>query len=91
MHRFEGSLALELSQAGIDKPLVGAEPPHATDVPGEVAILDASADRVIVLGRDGTFLRQYRHSSLVQMTALVVSPGGSFVFAGGKLQQVTWE
>ena len=91
VHRFDDDIVLRLSQAGIDTPLAAAEPPQATSEPGNVAILDPSHDRVVILGFDGTFIRQYQHEDFAQITALVVSDRGSFVFSGGTLRSVGWE
>ena len=91
VREFEGALALELSQAGIDARLSTAEPPQSTWVPGEIAVLDPANDRVVVLGADGSFVRQYRHAAFARVTALVISDRGSYVFSGGQLRRITWE
>jgi len=91
VHRFDGGVALKLSLGGIDSPLLEAEPPQDMGGTGNIALLDPSQDRVVVVSSDGTFVRQYRHDAFAQITALVVSQRGSFVVSGGALQSVVWE
>ncbi|MFQ5380297.1 MAG: hypothetical protein ACE5EF_01560 [Dehalococcoidia bacterium] len=91
IHRFDKAVALKLSLAGIDTPLVAAEPPQDMGGTGNIAILDPSMDRVVVASSDGTFVRQYRHEDFAQITALVTSQRGSFVVSGGALRTVIWE
>ncbi len=90
VRRFSGELALELSQAGIDEPLQAAETPRALEFANEIAVLDAAADRIIVLGRDGTFLRQYRHDDLANLTAFATRGEFGYVFSGEQLRRITF-
>ena len=90
VRRYSGQLALELSEAGIDRRLVSPEPALPLAKNGDLAILDAPNDRVVVLRRDGAFDRQYRHKELQQMSALAVRNGVGYVFAGGKLKRIAW-
>lgn len=89
IHRFAGELALELSEAGIDMRLTSPEPPQALDR-GEIAIADPANNRIVVLRRDGTFDRQYRHDDFAGLTGFSVSADGAWVFSGGHLRRVTW-
>lgn len=89
IQRFSGQVTLALSQAGIDKPLSAATTPWVLP-DGGIALPDASNDRIVVLGRDGTFLRQYRHEELVHVTALAVRDDAGYVFSDGKLLRLTW-
>ena len=88
IHRYSGELSLVLSEAGIDKPLVAAETPRVLGDGGEVAVLDPANDRIVVLGRDGTFLRQYRHDDFLAVTAFAVRDGIGYVFSGQQLRRV---
>lgn len=89
VHRFAGELALELSEAGIDTRLTSPEPPQALDQ-GEIAIADPAHNRIVVLRRDGTFDRQYRHPDFAGMTGFSITEDGAWVFSGGHLRRVTW-
>ena len=90
VRRYSGALTLVLAQAGIDKPLGAAATPHLLGVASEVAILDASADRIVILGQDGTFARQYRHEDLKNLTAFTVRSGYGYVISGEQLRRVTF-
>ena len=90
VRRFSGELTLELSQAGIDEPLQAAATPRALEFANEIAVLDAAADRIIVLGRDGTFLRQYRHDDLANLTAFATRGEFGYVFSGEQLRRITF-
>ncbi len=91
VHRYAGQLALVLSEAGIDERLVAPEAPQPLSRNGEIAVLDASNDRIVVLRRDGTFDRQYQHKDFEAMTAFVVTEdGAAYVFSGGILRRVTF-
>ncbi len=88
--RFSGELTLELSQAGIDRPLRAAARPWTDGPAGELAFLDASADRIVVLGRDGAFRRQYRHEDLRGLTAFAARAGYGYAFSGEQLRRITF-
>ncbi len=90
VRRYSGALTLVLAQAGIDKPLGAAATPHLLGVASEVAILDASADRIVILDQDGTFARQYRHEDLENLTAFAVRSGYGYVISGEQLRRVTF-
>ncbi len=90
VRRFSGQLSLELSQAGIDKRLIAPEPAQPLTPNGELAILDAPNDRIVVLRRDGAFDRQYRHKDFQAMSAFAVRGAAAYIFSGGKLRKVTW-
>ena len=90
IRRFSGGLALELSQAGIERPLSAAATPYLLEFANEIAVLDASADRVVILGRDGTFVRQYRHEDLENLTAFTMRDGYGYVISGEQLRRVTF-
>ena len=90
VRRYSGALTLVLAQAGIDKPLGAAATPHLLGVASEVAILDASADRIVILGQDGAFARQYRHEDLENLTAFTVRSGYGYVISGEQLRRVTF-
>jgi hypothetical protein len=89
IHRFAGELALELSEAGIDMRLTSPEPPQAL-VQGEIAVADPAHNRIVVLRRDGTFDRQYRHDDFAGLTGFSLTPDGAWIFSGGHLRRVTW-
>lgn len=89
LRRYTGDLTLVLSQAGIDKPLTAAAAPWAFD-DGHIALADPANDRIVVLNRDGTFVRQYRNTEFATLTALAMRDDAGFVFAGGKLLRITW-
>jgi len=90
LHRFTGQLALVLSEAGIDKRLVAAEAAQPLTKNGDLAVLDAPNDRIVVLRRDGAFDRQYRHKDFTSLSAFAVRNGTAYVFSGGVLRRVTW-
>lgn len=90
LQRYSGELALELSQAGIDRRLSQPASPWATE-DGHLAIADPANNRIAVFHRDGTFVRQYRHADFGSLAAMGMRDNAGFVFAGGKLLRVTWE
>lgn len=90
LHRFSGQVALTLSQAGIDKPLAGPEPPQPMPTNDDFAVVDASADRIVVFRRDGSFDRQYRHADFAGIAALAVRDGVGYIFSDGQLRIITW-
>ncbi|MFN0094149.1 MAG: hypothetical protein ACKVVT_05145 [Dehalococcoidia bacterium] len=90
IRRFSGTTSLILSEAGIDKRLVAAATPFSLGQNGDLAVLDAANDRVVILRRDGVFERQYRHKDFSQMDAFAIQDGVAYVFSGGKLRRVTW-
>jgi len=82
-------VSITLSQAGIDKPLVAP----ATAQPlsrNEIALLDASNDRVVVFRRDGAFDRQYRHKDFRAASAFAVRDGQVYIFSDSRLRKVAW-
>ncbi len=90
LHRFTGQLALVLSEAGIDRRLLAAEAAQPLTKNGDLAVLDAPNDRIVVLKRDGAFDRQYRHKDFASLSAFAVRNGTAYVFSGGVLRRVTW-
>ncbi|MDE2933465.1 MAG: hypothetical protein OXS47_06300 [Chloroflexota bacterium] len=90
IRRYSGELTLLLAQAGIDTPLTGAATPHTSGFANEIAILDASADRIVVLAADGTFARQYRHAELENLTAFTMRGGFGWVISGEQLRRITF-
>ncbi len=90
IRRSSGQLSLELSEAGIDKRLISPEVVQPLTRDGDLAILDAPNDRIVVIRRDGLFDRQYKHAELQSMSAFAVRNGVGYVFAGGKLKKITW-
>jgi len=91
VRRFYGQMSLVLSEAGIDKKVTGAEPPQAIGTTGDIAILDAAGDRIVVFRRDGTFDRQYRHKDFQGLVAFAARNGAGYVFtSSGHLRRVTW-
>ncbi len=90
IHRFSGQLSLALSQAGIDEPLVSDQTPQMIGKNGDIALADSSKDRIVVLKRDGTFDRQYRHKDFAKMSAMAVRQDVVYVFSGGILRRVTF-
>ncbi|HEX6032228.1 MAG TPA: hypothetical protein VFY90_12425, partial [Tepidiformaceae bacterium] len=90
LRRFTNQLALVLSQAGIDRPLVKDELAQPVEARGDLAVLDAPADRIVVFRRDGTFDRQYKQKDLSTMTAFVMRDTTAYLFAEGKLLRVTF-
>ncbi len=89
IRRYSGELTLLLAQAGIDTPLTAAATPHS-GFANEIAILDASADRIVVLAADGTFARQYRHAELENLTAFTMRSGFGWVISGEQLRRITF-
>ena len=90
VRRVSGGFALTLSQAGIDRPLATAATPHTSGLAEEIAILDASADRIVILGQDGSFARQYRHEDLENLTAFTMRDGFGYVISGEQLRRITF-
>jgi len=90
VRRFSGELTLVLAQDGIDTRLAAAATPYATGLGSEIAILDASADRIVILGQDGTFARQYRHEDLANLTAFTMRNGFGYVISGEQLRRITF-
>ena len=90
LRRFSGQVALTLSQAGIDKTLATPEPPQPMPTNDDFAVLDASADRIVVFRRDGSFDRQYRHKDFAGIAALAIRDGVGYIFSDGQLRIITW-
>ena len=90
VHRFSGQLSLELSAAGIDKKLLRDELPQALTRNGDIAILDAANERIVVLRRDGSFDRQYKHKDFRAASAFAVRNGTAYLFSEGKLRRIDW-
>ena len=90
IRRFSGGFTLLLGQGGIDRPLAAAATPHTDGLGGEIAVLDASADRIVVLAADGAFARQYRHEDLEHLTAFTVRNGVGYVISGEQLRRITF-
>lgn len=91
VHRFiSGQVALTLSQSGIDKRLVAPETAQAVTRDGDLAILDSTNDRVVVLRRDGAFDRQYKHKDFRNANAFAIRNGTAYIFSDGTLRRVTW-
>lgn len=88
--RFSGELTLELSQAGIDRPLRAAARPWTDGPADELAFLDAGADRIVVLGRDGAFRRQYRHEEMRGLTAFATRAGYGYALSGEQLRRIAF-
>jgi hypothetical protein len=72
LRRLTNQVALELSQAGIDEPLVKDELAQPVEDRGDLAVLDAPNDRIVVFRRDGTFDRQFKHKDMNSMTAFAI-------------------
>ena len=90
LRRFTNQTVLTLSQAGIDEVLVKDEVAQPIEERGDLALLDAPNDRIVVFRRDGTFDRQFRHKDLNAMTAFAIRDGIGYVFAGGQLKRIVW-
>jgi len=89
VHRFlnGGNTAITFSQSGIDERLVAPETAQALEG-GELAILDAPNDRIVVLREDGGFDRQYQHADFASASAFAMRDGVGFLFSGGTLRRV---
>lgn len=90
IRRYSGELTLVLAQAGIDTPLTAAATPHTSGFANEIAILDASADRIVILAEDGTFARQYHHAELENLTAFTMRGSFGWVISGEQLRRITF-
>lgn len=91
LHLFVNQLSLVLSEAGIDERLVEARQPNRFGKNGDIAIVDAPNDRIVVFRSDGAFDHQYRHKSFAGIAALSMHEGLGYVFAGGQLQRVQFD
>ena len=90
IHRFSGQLAMELNQAGIDKRLLKDESVQSLAKNGDLAVLDAANERIVVFRRDGIFDRQYKHKDFRAASAFTIKDGTAYVFSDGKLRRITW-
>ncbi|MGE3076634.1 MAG: hypothetical protein AB7N24_21410 [Dehalococcoidia bacterium] len=92
MHRFiaDPQTAITFSEAGIDRHLVAPETAQVFEPGGEIAILDAPNDRIVILRRDGGFDRQYRHPDFASASAFVIHDGEAFIFSGSQLRRVVF-
>ena len=90
LHWYSGRTAIDLRQSGIDQPLAAAESPQAMGAGGEYGLADARANRIVVVQRDGTFVRQYRHTDFDGLMSFAVRDEKAYVFSGGYLRLVTW-
>ncbi|MBI5949927.1 MAG: hypothetical protein HY875_17460 [Chloroflexi bacterium] len=90
VRRYYGQLSLELSEAGIDRPLIAPETPQPF-TNGDLAVLDAPNNRIVVFRRDGTFSYQYQHKDFASMSAFAMYQGVGYVFSAGQLRRVTWQ
>jgi hypothetical protein len=91
LHLFVNQLSIVLSEAGIDERLVEARQPNRVGKNGDIAIVDAPNDRIVVFRSDGAFDHQYRHKAFTGISAFAMHEGMGYVFAGGKLQRVLFE
>ncbi|MEO8538404.1 MAG: hypothetical protein ABI577_01595 [bacterium] len=90
VHRFlNGQVALTLSEAGIDKRLLAPETAQAISKT-ELAMLDSANDRIVILTRDGTFDRQYKHADFAGASAFAIRDGQAYVYSGSSLRRVTF-
>lgn len=90
IHRFSGQLAMVLSEAGIDKRLLRDESVQSLAKNGDIAVLDAANERIVVFRRDGVFDRQYRHKDFRAASAFTIKDGTAYLFSDGKLRRITW-
>ncbi len=90
IRHFNGAFTLLLSQEGIDIHLTQAATPHMTSPASEVVILDKNNDRIVILARDGSFIRQYRHDDFEDLTAFTMRDGFGYVVSGEKLRRITF-
>ncbi|MCC6381202.1 MAG: hypothetical protein IT304_01780 [Dehalococcoidia bacterium] len=90
LHRFAAQLALVLSEAGIDRKLAAPDLAQPLTPNGDLAVLDAPNDRIVVFHRDGTFAYQFRHKDFQATSAFALRDGSGYVFSGGKLRRITW-
>ena len=90
LHRFSGQLAMALSEAGIDRRLLKDESVQSLARNGDLAVLDAANDRIVVFRRDGVFNRQYKHKDFHAASAFTIKDGTAYLFSDGKLRRVTW-
>ncbi len=90
LHRFSGQLAMALSEAGIDKRLLKDESVQSLTKNGDLAVLDAANERIVVFRRDGVFDRQYKHKDFHAASAFTIKDGTAYLFSDGKLRRVTW-
>ena len=90
LRRFTGQVSLRLEAAGIDKRLVAPEAPQPLTKNGDIAALDAPNNRIVVLRRDGTFDRQYRHKDFQSMSAFTVFKDTAYIFSAGQLRRIAW-
>ncbi|MGE5596236.1 MAG: hypothetical protein ACM3S1_09400, partial [Hyphomicrobiales bacterium] len=91
VRRFVNQLSLVLSEAGIDTRLAEARQPNRIGSEGNIAMVDAPNNRIVVLRPDGAFDHQYRHKDFTSITALTMKDGIGYAFAGGKLLRVVFE
>jgi hypothetical protein len=91
IHVYSGEVALTLSGAGIDKKLVAAEAAQSLGKSGDLAVLDAPNNRVVVFRRDGAFDHQYQSKDFQAVSAFTVGNGAGYVFSGGKLRRFALE
>ncbi len=89
LRRYSGELELELSQAGIDRPLTNAAAPWPLD-DGTIAVSDPANNRIVELRRDGTYVRQYQHELFTDTGALALRGGAGFLYANEQLLRITW-
>ncbi len=90
LHRFiNGQVTITFSEAGIDKRFVAPETAQPISKT-ELAFLDAANDRVVVLTRDGTFDRQYRHKDFAGASAFAVRDGQAYIYSGSLLRRVVF-
>ena len=57
---------------------------------GDLAVLDAANERIVVFRRDGVFDRQYKHKDFHAASAFTIKDGTAYLFSDGKLRRVTW-
>ena len=90
IRRFSGQLAMTLSGAGIDKRLLRDESVQSLAKNGDLAVLDAANERIVVFRRDGVFSRQYKFKDFHAASAFAIKDGTAYLFSDGKLRRITW-
>lgn len=90
LNRYANGAVLTLSQAGIDRPVAAVNQPRTFDGGSTVAIPDPENDRIVVLRRDGTFDRQFKHDALVGLQALALDGDTGYLFSRGKVRRIDW-
>ncbi len=80
VHKFRAGVELDFPLAGIDRPLVSPTSLSLLANAGEILVADAGNKRIVVLSKDGAFLRQFVSNAFTDLRSMAVDASGAQVY-----------